>query len=438
MKTILRIGEVLVVFALGMIGTVDIPIHKGWSTVICLLLYIGMNLLPSKENRQLPTRRLRICADGCELLIIFLISTILSIVYLLVRFKQPSLTLWLWNIAAVVVVEAIVFWNGIVRVYLTSGQLGMKWRIIGIVCGWLPIAHIYALYHILQIAKRETVFESERIWRNEKRKNQQICKTKYPLLLVHGVFFRDFQYFNYWGRIPKELEANGATIYYGNHQSAAAVADSGKELALRIQMICQTQGCEKVHIIAHSKGGLDARYAISKLAMAPYVASLTTINTPHRGCVFADYLLHKIPEAMKQKVASAYNAALKKLGDEDPDFLSAVNDLTASACKQFNEEVIDQKGVLYQSVGSLLNHPQDGRFPLNFSTRLVSYFDGVNDGLVADVSFPWGSDYTLLTTKGNRGISHGDMIDLNRENIADFDVREFYVQLVHKLKEQGL
>ena len=29
------------------------------------------------------------------------------------------------------------------------------------------------------------------------------------------------------------------------------------------------------------------------------------------------------------------------------------------------------------------------------------------------------------------------MIDLNRENVPDFDVREFYVQLVHALKERG-
>ena len=30
------------------------------------------------------------------------------------------------------------------------------------------------------------------------------------------------------------------------------------------------------------------------------------------------------------------------------------------------------------------------------------------------------------------------MIDLNRENIEGFDIREFYVQIVHGLKERGL
>ena len=61
-----------------------------------------------------------------------------------------------------------------------------------------------------------------------------------------------------------------------------------------------------------------------------------------------------------------------------------------------------------------------------------------NDGLVSTDSFPWGERYTLLTSNSPIGISHGDMTDLNRTNLPDFDVREFYVQLVADLKERGL
>lgn len=64
----------------------------------------------------------------------------------------------------------------------------------------------------------------------------------------------------------------------------------------------------------------------------------------------------------------------------------------------------------------------------------MKYFDGANDGLVGEESFPWGENYQFLTVEGKRGISHGDVIDLNRENIPGFDVREFYVQLVADLK----
>jgi len=335
-------------------------------------------------------------------------------------------------------VEALVFWSGIIRVYLTSAQIGVKWRAIGIICGWIPAVHLAVLVKIIRMASDEWEFESGKIMQAQERKDEQLCRTRYPILMVHGVFFRDFKYFNYWGRIPQELEKHGAVIYYGNHQSAASVADSGKELAGRIRQIVDETGCEKVNIIAHSKGGLDSRYAVSCLGMDQYVASLTTVNTPHRGCIFADYLLNKIPAAAKDKVAEGYNSALKVLGDETPDFTAAVTDLTASACQEFNRKVPDCPGIYYQSVGSKLNAASGGRFPLNFSHQLVKYFDGPNDGLVAESSFPWGEDYTFLTTSGRRGISHGDMIDLNRENIKDFDVREYYVGLVNGLKERGV
>ena len=309
--------------------------------------------------------------------------------------------------------------------------------VIGVLCGMVPIANIIALVKIIGVTNREVREETEKIKLNESRKNDKICATKYPVLLVHGVFFRDFKYLNYWGRIPSELEKNGAKIYYGNHQSALSVEDSGRELAARIREIVSETGCEKVNIIAHSKGGLDCRCALTHFGAAPYVATLTTINTPHRGCLFADYLLGKVPEQLKNTIAGSYNLALKRLGDSDPDFIAAVTDLTNENCKLFNERTPDSESVYYQSVGSKLNHATDGKFPLNFSYHIVKHFDGENDGLVSETSFPWGNCYKYLKTDGRRGISHGDMIDLNRENIKDFDVREFYVQLVSDLKNNG-
>ena len=128
----------------------------------------------------------------------------------------------------------------------------------------------------------------------------------------------------------------------------------------------------------------------------------------------------------------------EKLGDHDPDFLAAVYDLTSENCRKRNEAVHDDPGVYYQSVGSVLRKASTGQFPLNFTYRLVKYFDGENDGLVGDSSFKWGSTFQMLRNSNpKRGISHGDVIDLNRENIKGFDVREFYVQLVSGLREMG-
>ena len=77
-------------------------------------------------------------------------------------------------------------------------------------------------------------------------------------------------------------------------------------------------------------------------------------------------------------------------------------------------------------------------FPIDGKIKFVKHFDGYNDGLVGEESFQWGPNYQFLTNRGLRGISHADMIDLNRENIDGFDIREFYVSLVQGLKERGL
>lgn len=415
--------------------------------IICYILILYINFFPTLTVCKVSTTRNKILEDGIALLQIFLITTAVEIVCCIAMliiglpagedaaFSHPLF--WLRQFGLAFLIEFILFWNGILRVYVTSVQLGIKWRVIGAVCGLIPIVHLYVLCRIIRIAGNEVIYENEKYLLNQVRAENQECRTKYPVLLVHGVFFRDFRFFNYWGRIPAELKRNGAVLFYGSQQSAASVADCGEELAARIRQIMQETGCGKVNIIAHSKGGLDSRYAISKCGAAPYVASLTTINTPHRGCIFADYLLDKIPDTVCNQVSSKYNAALTLLGDTRPDFMEAVQDLTASACTGRNEVLPDSPQVYYQSIGSRMNAACSGRFPLNMSYPMVKHFDGANDGLVSVDSMKWGSRFTCLTVPGGRGISHGDMIDLNRENIVGFDVREFYVNLVHELKERG-
>lgn len=406
--------------------------------------------IEKKRTNEGRGKRIKVCYFGNTMLKIFSGTTALLTIYLLLGFLgfyakwfdgpagiRTETEYWLIRLGLIVLVEGFIFWIGIITVYLTSEQLGFRWRALGIVCGWIPIANLIMLYIIIKTVDAEIKMEKLRTKRNADRVEQRICQTKYPILMVHGVFFRDFALLNYWGRIPAELKLNGAEIYYGNHSSAAAVRDSAKELAKRIHQIVEENGCEKVNVIAHSKGGLDMRAAIALTDIAPYIASLTTINTPHRGCKFAEYLLNKIPKEQQQIVADTYNTAAEKLGDSAPHFLAAINDLTFEKCTAFNEEIKDNPDIYYQSVGSKLNRPTSGRFPLNFTYPLVKYFDGDNDGLVGEESFAWGQDYQYLTTKGRRGISHGDMIDMNRENVPGFDVREFYVQLVAELKRKG-
>ena len=384
------------------------------------------------------------CHIGIRILEVFLASTTVIVLAMIFGLYTDAWdpgadpVLWVFVLAGLFLVELVLFWIGIIMVYISSLQLGIRTRVIGILCGWIPLINLLVLITIIRICRKEVTVEKKLALRDQKRESLQVCRTKYPILLVHGVFFRDSERLNYWGRIPTELKKNGATIFYGEHNSAAAVKDSALELEKRIEEIVQETGCEKINIIAHSKGGLDSRAAIALTGAGKYVASLTTINTPHRGCEFADYLLKEIPEAQQKTIASGYNTVAAKLGDKNPDFLAAVYDLTHDRCTARNEVIHDDPNIYYQSVGSVLRGASSGQFPLNFVYHLVKYFDGENDGLVGVDSFEWGESLTMLRNEvSGRGISHADMIDLSRENIEGFDVREFYVDLVSKLREKG-
>lgn len=436
MKILIRIIDALflTLFACGCIFLTENSLLIAYLPLT--VIFIAVNIFPSVCNAKIKPFRNRVCAEGADLLTSFLIAVTLTVAFYVTELIVSGISALWWISAGLAALElSIVFWNGIIRVYCTSVQLGIKYRVIGIIFGAVPIVNIRALHKIIKITSTEAWFEHNKYMLNKQRKPYEICKTKYPLLMVHGIFFRDYKYINYWGRIPNELRKNGSTVYFGNHQSALPVSLSGAELAQRIKNICEQTGCEKVNIIAHSKGGLDARYAISLCGAEKYVASLTTISTPNRGCAFVDWLLEKVPKSVQDRIASTYNAALRKFG-ETPDFIAAVNDLTYKRCEVLNREMTDADSVFYQSVGSKLNKAVSGKFPMNMSYHFVKHFSGANDGLVSEDSFAHGK-YRFLTVKGKRGISHADVVDMNRENIEEFDVREFYVQLVAELKQKG-
>jgi triacylglycerol lipase len=300
------------------------------------------------------------------------------------------------------------------------------------------LLNIFVCWHCCRVAKHEHLFILYKAELNESRKDSDVCKMKYPLLMVHGIFWRDWQIFNYWGRISKELLRNGAVVYYGNQQSAAPMEIGAAELKEQILLILEKEHCEKVNIIAHSKAGLDARYAISRLDAAPYVASLTTIGTPHLGCRLLDIVFKKMPESLIQRIAKGYNAMYKKLGDKEPDFRSGIFDLTTEQCALFNEKVIDKENVLYCSVASKMSSFFSADFPLNVGYAILRRTDGDNDGFVSVESSKWGHYLGTYETKRRRGVSHGDMIDLTRKNIKGFDACECYIDIIQRLKSKGL
>ena len=329
----------------------------------------------------------------------------------------------------------LLLFSGTLRIFFTSRRLGVVRRIVMLLTWWIPVVNLVVLLYACRLVYEEYDFERERAALRALRVDSDLCATRYPLMLVHGIGFRDLRYFNYWGRIPRELKRNGAVIYYGNQEALGTIAYNAEDIRKRILQIREETGAEKVNIIAHSKGGLDARCAITTLDMGPYVASLTTMNTPHRGCRFVDYAC-RLPEGFYRFVAGCFDRTFARFGDKAPDFYTATHQFATEASVRFNENTPDMPGVYYQSYTSKMRNPFS-HLLLSIPYCLIRPLEGENDGLVSVESAKWGEFRGVFSNQRLRGISHGDIIDLTRQDYRSFDVLETYVRIVAELKEKG-
>ena len=245
------------------------------------------------------------------------------------------------------------------------------------------------------------------------RKN---TKTKYPILMLHGVGFRDLKWPLYWGRIPSVLSDTGSELFYGNQDCWARVEDNAKTIKARIRQILEETNSGKINIIAHSKGGLEARMAASSLGMGKYIASITTIGTPHRGSKTINRLL-KAPDSLFNIASFAVDNWIGLIGDTKPNFYAVCRDFSTEYAERFNAENPDVPGVYYQSFAGVMKTPLSD---INLSTAniIVKLIEGDNDGLVSVESAKWGESFTLLTGLGNRGVSHYDEIDFRRSPLS--------------------
>lgn len=266
--------------------------------------------------------------------------------------------------------------------------------------------------------------------------------TKYPILMIHGVGFRDLKWPLYWGRIPAALSGMGAVLFYGQQDSWARVEVNAKTIKARIRQILDETDSKKVNIIAHSKGGLEARMAASSLGMGEQIASITTIGTPHRGSKTIDKLL-KAPDALFNVAGFAVDNWIGLIGDTKPDFFAVCRDFSTEYAARFNKENPDVPGIYYQSFAGIMKTPLSD---VNLSTAnlIVKWIEGDNDGLVSVESAKWGEKFTLLTGRTNRGVSHYDEIDFRRMPLSSkdggnglADICDVYKAIVADLAERG-
>jgi triacylglycerol lipase len=152
--------------------------------------------------------------------------------------------------------------------------------------------------------------------------------------------------------ISAALESEGHAVLRATLPPVEGVAARGATLGFQVDQVIAETGVAKVHVIAHSQGGLDARYMVSSLGYADRVASLTTISTPHQGTPLADLALGVVGESGDQSIALDLFEALA--GDVDEAALNrALVDLSERQASAFNTANPDQVGVYYQSFAGL-------------------------------------------------------------------------------------
>lgn len=424
------------------IGDIRRAVFLTPAVIFLVIQYIRLVVMPAKDRGKVRTSlRVRMMLGGGHLIYGGLYAMAFQI-WIFVRFyirypwiSEPGTVILTVNAVLACAGCFLLLAAGVLRIICTSRRLGILRRLIMLCTMWIPVINVIVLLYACRLIGEEYDFEQEKAVLRELRVDSELCRTRYPLMMVHGIGFRDLRYFNYWGRIPGELMRNGATVYYGNQEAFGTIACNAEDIRKRILQVVEETGCEKVNIIAHSKGGLDARYAISKLGMASCVASLTTMNTPHRGCRFVDYAC-LLPDGLYRLIAACFDRTFRKFGDQNPDFYTSTHQFATKESERFNMEVPDSPEVYYQSYTSKMKYPWSHML-LSIPYCMIIPLEGENDGLVSVESAKWGEFKGIFSNTRTRGISHGDIIDLKREDYKSFDVTETYIQIVKELKENG-
>ena len=182
------------------------------------------------------------------------------------------------------------------------------------------------------------------------------------------------------------LIKHGFSVYHSSVSWADNVYKRAEELRGNLQQILAMPDVEKVNIIAHSMGGLDARHMLfndrDKGRIHEKIASLTTIGTPHLGTSFADRGIREHGYIIE---------ILQRLSLD----IEGVRDLTRHACAAFNdnpevkafEDELEKHTELKAYTGSarLENVLSILRKPY----RIIREEEGDNDGLVSVDSALW-------------------------------------------------
>ncbi|CAD6499563.1 BgTH12-03674 [Blumeria graminis f. sp. triticale] len=259
-----------------------------------------------------------------------------------------------------------------------------------------------------------------------------------PIVLAHGflgfgvlqIGYEWMPRIHYWRGIADALRANGTEVITPSVPPSGSIEERAEMLSEQIAK--QAQG-KSVNIIAHSMGGLDARYMISHLKPKNVtVLSLTTIASPHHGTTLADTIFD---------AGAAYIPHLYRIMAQANIRTGAFSQLTRSfMTKEFNPKTPDAPGIRYFSYGATINPNLWSIFRLPH--QVISRHEGPNDGLVSVASSKWG------TYKGTlMDVTHLDLINWSNRlqwitthifgHAQKFNAIALYLDIIDMLAREG-
>jgi len=229
------------------------------------------------------------------------------------------------------------------------------------------------------------------------------------------------------------LRRHGIISFAPNVVPYATIETRAENWVEIIKKITQKTHSQKLHIIAHSMGGLDIRYACHELGLCKYIASVTTIATPHHGASLADFTLNT-PNILKNNIAaltdwladymfpdkkSDTNGALYQLSTEyiNTHFNNVYKSLPDIPCFSYSA-----------AVGKGTNQPINTL--LKYQNGIIYDREGINDGFVSVKSARWGHHLNTVN------LSHLEQIKMNisKDRIPLWE--EFWLGVIKTLSSE--
>lgn len=289
----------------------------------------------------------------------------------------------------------------------------------------------------------------------------------YPVVLAHGFFgFEDFAgagFVDYFYKVKENLAKNGESNIHTPAVDPFNGSDKrGAQLAAFIEKLLDETGYEKVNILGHSQGGLDARVVAHE--HPEWVASVWTFATPHHGTPVADVVLKLAPSDRFQDLL---DALVKLAGrplwaaiDGETSLATALQQLSRPGMSAFNSRYTDSPSVAYYSLTGrsqrslglsecqakethsfITKHKYTGD-PVNplfaiFATYLASteFGGSPNDGLVRVRDAKWGTFLGCVPADHTDEIGH--LFGASPGLGNDWKYQSFYVDLVKLMRDKG-